>query len=191
MDSNTLWGAIIGGGISAVTSILATNINIKAQSNFVKKQEENQINQLEESIRHSAKLVYLDLTTAILEGFSVIKSVSKEHFGSMPVQLPINPRYADAVAILSKKLSPTELVSINRLYGMINRVQHDIEKKSYTSDLFNDVKLDYVAIEVNVFGESYPEIMSFDIENITIDYLMDKLDKNYLVLRKLKEIAEM
>jgi len=185
----TLLGALLGACIGGYYNKMSAEKAIQAQMNILRQQEIIELQKEEEFVRLSAEAVFLDLSTAMLEGFNRLKGHEMMSIGATPLPLPINPQYAEAVAALRVILTPDESLAINRVYGLLHKIQRDIENSNYITSTFREVEFGYTALEVILFRESYPEIMKLDIDHITIDFLLDKLDVKYLVIRRLKEIA--
>jgi|GEM_PF-2584114 len=187
-----LIGAVIGGYFSYRGSKSATEDSIKAQSKMyeqTRKLEERKIN---ESRRTTAKIIYIDFLNAIYEGLNVTKDQQRQYVGRAPNLLPMNTGYSTVIVSLSGELDSNELVLINKLYGIMEKIRYDILQLNYVLDTYDHIKFDYNILLIEVFGNKYKEIMQYNLDQLTKDFIVEELDKKYKVFfERLRTIGEL
>lgn len=187
-----LAGAMIGGYFSYRGSKSATEDSIQAQSKIYEETRVLENRKISENKRTSAKIIYIDFLNAIDEGLNVVKDQSKQQVGRAPNLLPMNIVYSAAIVSLSGELDSQELALINRLYGIMEKVRHDIMQLDYIIGTYDHIKFDYHILLVEVFGDRYQEIMKLNLELITKDFIIEQLDRKYkVVFERLRTIGEL
>ncbi|NMI03202.1 hypothetical protein HF638_04405 [Paenibacillus sp. SZ31] len=187
-----LVGAMIGGFLSYKASKSATQDSIKAQSEIYNKTRELENRRIFENKRTSAKIIYIDFLNAIDEGLNIVKEQKRQHVGRAPNLLPMNTAYSSIIVSLSEELNPEELSVINRLYGIMEKVRHDILNLDYILGTYDHIEFDYRILLVEVFGNNYKEMIETNLEYITRDLIVEKIDREYKkVFEKLRVLGEL
>lgn len=187
----TIIGSIIAGIYSYKGSYAATERNIEVQSKLLAEAKELEEEKKHETIRTYAKLIYLDLLTALFEGFQSIKGVVRPTVGSAPPLLPMYQEYGRAITFLSGEFDADELILINRLYGIIEKIRHDIFNLNYITNPYDLINFSFTLFETEVFGEKYSKIVGLDGSMITKDYLEYELYGKYKkIFDKLKKLSD-
>lgn len=177
-------GAIIGGYFSYLGSKSAAKESIRAQNEIFIRNNSLIKQEKEEAIKKYSRVIYLDFLNALDEGFRVLKGRERTNVGKAPDLLPISKDFSHAVLSISDKLTSKEIILVNRLYGYIEKIRNDIFELNYQISHYDEIKFDYSIMEIEVFGDNYTEIITLPLENITIDYFLDKMKKEYLNLFK-------
>lgn len=129
----------------------------------------------------NANVIRLDICIAIYQSIRFI--LNKDSLEYINV-LPISKNYSCAIASLSDKYNLKELSYIYQLYGIIEKVNKDIEKGADKNTLL----IGYYAIIKKIYGNNYEKILEEDIEKITYKELCrnEYIKEGYkLILRRL------
>ncbi|BAF60324.1 hypothetical membrane protein [Pelotomaculum thermopropionicum SI] len=187
----TIIGSLIAGIYSYKGSKNAAERNIEVQNKVLTEAKELEDEKKREIIKTYAKLIYLDLLTAVFEGFQFLKGVARPNVGNAPPLLPMYHEYGKAITFISSEFNADELTLINKLYGIIEKIRHDIINLNYITNSFDLIRFNFLLLEVEVFGEKYSKIMSLDGNMITKDYLIYELHGKYKkIFDKLIELSD-
>lgn len=178
-------GAIIGALIGGKYTERVSKSNIEAQNKALDENKLQQSIKEKEFCISSSKIIYLDLLTALHEGFRFLKTKKS------PALLPLNNEYSKALVLISNNFRAEELILLNKLFGIIEKIRYDILNTNYAANKFTNIEHDYTLLEEEVFKEKYSEILSYDVIMITKDYLITQLSKNYkIIFQKLNELEQ-
>lgn len=187
-----LTGAAIGGLLSYIGCWHGAKENTKAQNAIFEKNKENAKEFKREKTKKCARLIYLDLLNALDEGYKIIKGREREFVGKAPDLLPMHEEFSAAIMNISDELTVEQIILINRIYGYMEKVRHDILALDYQTANLGMIVSDYELMEVEVFGVKYKDIIQFKLENITKDFFIDKMDIKYQELfQKLRSLGEL
>lgn len=185
-----LIGAILGGVLCYLGSKSAAKESIVAQRKIFDDNKSLEMQRLERIACTNAKVIYLDILTAVNEGFRVIKELSRPIVGSAPNLLPIYNEYSKAIAYISDMMTPEELILINKVYGIIEKIRSDIFKLSYTSDQDGNINFDYHLLLVEIYADEYLKMIQHEPSTLTINFLLEWMPLEYkTVMNKLKGIG--
>lgn len=187
-----LIGAVIGGCLSYIGSKKATEDSIKAQTKIYEHTRELEERRAYENRRTAAKIIYIDFLNAICEGFNVVKEQKRQYVGTLPNLLPMNTGYSAVIVSLSGDLNSNDLVLINKLYGIMEKIRYDIMQFNYLLDTTEHIRLGYSILLVEVFGDKYLDMMQYSLNLITKDFIVEQLDSKYKALfERLRSIGEL
>lgn len=167
-------GALMGGLFSYFISKKNTLRNIKHDEFYKNKQ-----------VCQYANIIRLDICTALFQSIrtikesnskvsvnSNIKNDDKKFINRYPI--PINKDYSCAVASLSDKYSLKELSYIYQLYGIIEKLNHDILNCDFYSENCYEIVLNgYIDVLRKVYGDNYKYVIDFDIEILSYEEVYD------------------
>ncbi|MGL4850475.1 MAG: hypothetical protein ACRC28_16410 [Clostridium sp.] len=108
----------------------------------------------------NANVIRLDICTAIYQSIRFILDPNKEGINYI---LPINKGYSCAVASLSDKYNLKELSYIYQLYGIIEKLNKDIEKESEQKQIVSG----FYSILIKIYGQNVEKILKEDIDKVT------------------------
>lgn len=173
--------AIITSIISAISIITGTLvgaycswiINRKMHKTDIKEQyallEENRKYEETYKVKElctNANLIRLDLCTSIFQSIRSLqnKDESKQYL----FLLPINKNYSCTVASLSDKYTLKELSYLYQLYGIIQKVNREINNwNSGDKGAYENIRKGFVAILTKIYGENYVKLLLIDINKIS------------------------
>ena len=184
-------GSIVGGVIASrltnKTTVQVTQRNIEEQRNVMKERKQTDEGKEQKLIKIKAMMVYNDLLNACYEGFMFLKGNLKSSIVA-PNLISINKNYSEDVAFICALFTSEEIILIYNLYGMIEKIRRDILSSNYSKSIFSDVEADYEMMVQIVFKDKYSNISSLNAENITKDFLLDSMNKDYkIIFNKLNE----
>lgn len=198
---DSIWPTLISGGAIVLGSLvgavlsgyIATKTTRKNIDNQYKLQEANLMYQEKYKIKEfctHANVVRLDICTAIFQSIRAIQNNNKVTYLFI---IPISKDYHKAVASLSDKYTLKELSYIYQLYGIIEKVNHDIYNWKYSSkEGYEYILLGFNDILVKVFGENAEKLVNLNIDELSYeDLYKNELIKigYYEVLKKLDELS--
>lgn len=174
-----LIGSIIGGLASFYGSKSAAKSSIEAQNKLIQERNVHEESEALKKISINARIIFFDLITALHEGLMVYKEVKRPGVGVAPMMLPMYGNYSNSIAIISDKLVSEELILLNKLYGAIEKIRHDILNANLVEDDFYKIRVDYLLLISEVYGDRYGEMLGLDIGMITEHRLLMELRDNY------------
>ncbi|MGL4873362.1 MAG: hypothetical protein ACRC30_01765 [Clostridium sp.] len=174
-------GSVLGGVFSWVIN---NKMHERKQKEECRLIEENRAYEERFKIKEvcaNANVIRLDICTAIYQSIRFIIEPDSEKALYL---LPINKGYSCAVASLSDKYNLKELSYIYQLYGIIEKLNKDIEKEKDKKKITSG----FYAILEKIYGYNVEKILKEDIDKITYKELCrnDYIKKGYReVLKRL------
>lgn len=186
-------GAIIGGICSWIVnkkSICRTEeIQHKILEDRIKYEENIRLR----DIRENAGLISLDICTAI---FQSIRSMQAQTLQSRSdiYPIPVHSEYSSSLISLRDYLDLKELSYIYQLYGIIDKLNHDIKNHNYMNkEKYNLIMKDYEMLITKLYGGNINDILNVDIDIMTYDaiYNNNLIKAGYKnILAKLENISK-
>lgn len=174
-----LLGSAIGGWASYRGSKSAAKDSIDTQVTITERQKEDSIrNQLEE-LNNSAKTIYLDLFTAIFECLRFCSKTERPNIGRAPDCIPTNPDYKRDIIRINKEFEPAQLILINKLFGIIEKVKHDILNLQYITSSYDLIEWDYNMLGIELYGKQFFELLKENISELDDSDMIEKMNPNY------------
>jgi hypothetical protein len=188
-----LMGAIVGGFCSWIVNkkILSRNekIQIRIAEENRRCEEKNRL----KKICENASIVRLDICTTLYQSIRSIKNINEESPIIYPIAISSN--FSCSVASLEDHFGLRELSYIYQLYGIIEKINHDIKNNPLgDKDSCRIIGRDYELFLQKIYGENYKEILKLDVDCVTYKELYDnKLIKSGYkrVLQRLDDICIM
>lgn len=163
-------GALIGGACSWFVTKKAALRNEKLQSKITEDNKKYEEDYNLDKLRENATIIKIDICTALFGSIRGFKSVSiKEENDIYP--LPINPNYSLAIASFKEKFDLKEISYIYQLYGIIEKLNHDIKNFHFTKDEFNLIEKDYLILLKKLYGDNFDKIIMLDIDSVSYESL--------------------
>ncbi|GAW92360.1 hypothetical protein [Calderihabitans maritimus] len=174
-----LVGSIIGGLCSYYGIKKATDDNIRAQQVRIK--QEKDLNK-----KASARIIYIDLFTAIRE----IIRVRRGDRGA-PHNISAARDFSVHIANLSNHLSFEEMVLINKLYGLVEKIRLDIINSSFISSPDEKIRFSSDLLGQELFGDRFAEVAKrTDYRAIDREFLIASMKEDYgRLFNKIKDLA--
>ncbi|MDP4144411.1 MAG: hypothetical protein Q8936_08010 [Bacillota bacterium] len=169
-----LTGAVIGAVCSWLINRNTTNRNIETQTRIVMENRE-----LEESIRckklcQNANVIRLDICTAIFQSIRGINNITIVSNGEYPLYIPINSEYPRAIASLTITMDLKEISYLYQLYGVIEKINHDIKNLNYTDkNSYELIKIDYEIFLKKLYGANFGKVVKQPIDNMSYYEMYD------------------
>lgn len=184
-------GAIVGGVFSYYGNRHATKISIKAQEQFISEAKELETIKNEQELIKYSKIIYLDILNAIDEAFTVIKNRTTNNTDIAPRLSSTFSNYSEAISLFSNKLDSDELLMLNRLFGVIEKIRWDILHSHYQANSISHITSYYKILLIDAFGEKeLEEIIKYERENITRDYFSERfVNRLKETMNSLREIS--
>lgn len=146
---------------------------------------------LKEVIRVSARVIYIELMTAISEIISICQI--KEGLSYTPRNISFNKDFSVHCANLGNSLSFEEMTMVNALYGMIEKINIEISKINYlTAPSYGSVEYsaDLLGDEVFGSGEFYQVAKKYNFKAFDQGLIINEMKQVYFELfNKLKKLA--
>ncbi len=184
-----LLGAFVGGKFNIKASMNATQRSIDAQNEVNNNAKILEQNKKTEEIKNSIRMIYLDLTSTIWESWLTIKNMRPE--GKNISMIPMNTQYAKSISLISDEFNVDELILINKIYGMIEKIRSDIFKLEYDSASNNSIITStgiFLLVLYEDKNNNYGNMVNYNVDLFTKDFALDSLNSQYkLLLNKLKE----
>lgn len=132
---------------------------------------------------NKANILRIDIATAIFQSIRVLKN--KDENKRYLYLLPVCKDYSVLISSLSDRYSLQELSIIYQLYGIIEKVNRDINNwRVGDEEDYKKVKLGLRSILMKIYGEEYTNIINVDTEKISYEDLY----KNEFIKPEFKEI---
>jgi hypothetical protein len=185
-------GTLIGSLFTWVITNKNTKRSIQERYNILEKNRTYEEECKAKNICENANIIRLDICTAIFQSIRTIKEyrggeVDNRYF------IPANKQYSSLVAYLSDKFDLKELSYIYQLYGIIEKLNHDmLNINYYDNNSFEKVIKGYEYLLLKLYGENWEAVLGIDIENARYSDLYDNelIKGNYRkVLRKLDDLC--
>lgn len=186
-----LAGSLLG---ALFSWIISKKIHIQGVEDEHKIIEENR--KYDEKFRakeicNNANCIRLDFATAIFQSIRSIRN--KEEKKKYLYILPINKEYSKAVASLSDKYTLKELSYIYQLYGIMEKVNRDINSWNLgDKESYNKVKQGFETILYKIYGENAKKILLINPEEISYSEIYNNdFIKDYYkeILTRLDELC--
>ncbi|AJA48901.1 hypothetical protein CPAST_c28350 [Clostridium pasteurianum DSM 525 = ATCC 6013] len=191
--------AIIGGTlIGAICSYLiaksTTNKSTKVQNEIFNESRKLEANIRKKNTCQYANILQLDICTAIFQSIRSIRNIQSNEVNKYPIYIPVNTQYSKAIAFLTDDFNLKEMSYLYQLYGIIEKINHDIKKLDYKNCRdYDSVRIDYEIFLEKLYGENMEIISKLDIDNgITYEDLIGNnfiKDGYKIVLEKLNKIC--
>lgn len=186
-----LVGSAIGGIASYLGSKKAAKVNIDAQQRVLNEEKIKEKEEQEQILRTSARIIYIDIFTALKEIIRIQTKIQKPNIGSAPEGISISRNYSEHIANLSGDFQLEQLVLINKLYGLVWRLQQDILRLNYITDDYNAIRFSVNIIGVELFGANFFSILDeIEYDNLDDRKIISRMEPQYYgLLDSLKGIA--
>lgn len=175
-----VFGAFLGGIVATrlinKTTEKVTQRNIDEQNKVIEESKHIQALAEIKLIRVKSRIVYNDILNACHEGFMYLKSKNQ------PTLISINYNYSEDVMFLYNRFTQEELTLIYNIYGMLEKIRHDILKSDYSTGRFLDVQFDFSMLVNTIFKDKYEKIINFTPTHITKDFLLDNMNSEYKII---------
>jgi len=192
-----LAGSVIGGLASGLASYWgskrAAKDSINAHKEVINEQKEKEKEEQDKSVRTSARIIIIDTFTAVREIIRIRNQNEKPNVGRAPENISICGGFSMHIANLSENLTFDELVLINKLYGLMDRIKHDISTVDYMKDSYDKCEFSADILGLELFGGKYFNIAKLtDYRVMIYEVLIDGMEHSYKNLfRKIHQLAEM
>jgi hypothetical protein len=186
-----LVGSAIGGIASYLGSKKAAKVNIDAQQRVLNEEKIKEKEEQEQILRTSARIIYIDIFTVLKEIIRIQTKIQKPNIGSAPEGISISRNYSEHIANLSGDFQLEQLVLINKLYGLVWRLQQDILRLNYITDDYNAIRFSVNIIGVELFGANFFSILDeIEYDNLDDRKIISRMEPQYYgLLDSLKGIA--
>lgn len=186
-----LVGSAIGGIASYLGSKKAAKVNIDAQQRVLNEEKIKEKEEREQILRTSARIIYIDIFTALKEIIRIQTKIQKPNIGNAPEGISISRNYSEHIANLSGDFQLEQLVLINKLYGLVWRLQQDILRLNYITDDYNAIRFSVNIIGVELFGANFFSILDeIEYDNLDDRKIISRMEPQYYgLLDSLKGIA--
>lgn len=186
-----LVGSAIGGVASYLGSKKAAKVNIDAQQRVLNEEKIKEKEEQEQILRTSARIIYIDIFTALKEIIRIQTKIQKPNIGNAPEGISISRNYSEHIANLSGDFQLEQLVLINKLYGLVWRLQQDILRLNYITDDYNAIRFSVNIIGVELFGANFFSILDeIEYDNLDDRKIISRMEPQYYgLLDSLKGIA--
>ncbi|MGL5416978.1 MAG: hypothetical protein ACRDAU_15025 [Clostridium sp.] len=153
-------GSVLGGLFSWIINNKMHERKKREECKLIEEKREYEERFKIKEVCANANVIRLDICTAIYESVRFILTPNIEN---IPYILPINKGYSCAVASLSDKYNLKELSYIYQLYGIIEKVNKDIEQEKDKKIITNGFYL----ILKKIYGNNVEKILKEDIDKVT------------------------
>lgn len=140
----------------------------------------------------NANVMRLDIATALFQSLRSLRNTEEKKFYLFI--LPINKNYSQSVAALSDYYTLKELSYIYQLYGIIEKVNRDINSWNYGDlEAYKRVKVGFETILYKIYGDNFRKILFINPEKISYKelYKNDYIINEYrLLLEKLDHLCD-
>lgn len=186
-----LVGSAIGGIASYLGSKKAAKVSIDAQQRVLNEEKIKEKEEREQILRTSARIIYIDIFTALKEIIRIQTKIQKPNIGNAPEGISISRNYSEHIANLSGDFQLEQLVLINKLYGLVWRLQQDILRLNYITDDYNAIRFSVNIIGVELFGANFFSILDeIEYDNLDDRKIISRMEPQYYgLLDSLKGIA--
>lgn len=186
-----LVGSAIGGIASYLGSKKAAKVNIDAQQRVLNEEKIKEKEEQEQILRTSARIIYIDIFTVLKEIIRIQTKIQKPNIGNAPEGISISRNYSEHIANLSGDFQLEQLVLINKLYGLVWRLQQDILRLNYITDDYNAIRFSVNIIGVELFGANFFSILDeIEYDNLDDRKIISRMEPQYYgLLDSLKGIA--
>lgn len=186
-----LVGSAIGGVASYLGSKKAAKVSIDAQQRVLNEEKIKEKEEQEQILRTSARIIYIDIFTVLKEIIRIQTKIQKPNIGSAPEGISISRNYSEHIANLSGDFQLEQLVLINKLYGLVWRLQQDILRLNYITDDYNAIRFSVNIIGVELFGANFFSILDeIEYDNLDDRKIISRMEPQYYgLLDSLKGIA--
>ncbi len=186
-----LVGSAIGGVASYLGSKKAAKVSIDAQQRVLNEEKIKEKEEREQILRTSARIIYIDIFTALKEIIRIQTKIQKPNIGNAPEGISISRNYSEHIANLSGDFQLEQLVLINKLYGLVWRLQQDILRLNYITDDYNAIRFSVNIIGVELFGANFFSILDeIEYDNLDDRKIISRMEPQYYgLLDSLKGIA--
>lgn len=134
-------------------------------------------------ICNKANILRIDIATAIFQSIRVLKN--RDENKRYLYLLPVCKDYSTTISSLSDRYTLQELSIIYQLYGIIEKVNRDINNwKVGDNEEYEKVKIGLTSILMKIYGEDYKNIIMVDPEKIAYEDLY----KNEFITPEFKDI---
>jgi hypothetical protein len=185
-------GTLIGALFTWIITIKNTKISIDEQYRILEKNRLYEETCKAKTICENANIIRLDICTAIFQSIRTIKEYRLGEFNSRYF-IPVNKQYYSLVAYLSDKFDLKELSYIYQLYGIIEKLNHDmLNSNYYENNEYDKIIKGYEYLLIKLYGENFDEILKVDIDRVTYSDLYEnsEIKDNYRkVLKKLDDLC--
>lgn len=180
--AGTLIGALLNWIINKKITERTINEQYKLREQSRKYQEEINTQEICKYVNN----IRLDIATAMFQSIRTIKDI-KEGKNTYNHIIPINKNYPNIISCLIEKYNLNDISYIYQLYGIIEKVNHDVLKSNfYDKNILKQIETDYYNILEKLYGENVDKIIEVDIENVQYKDLYD----NDLINKKYKNILQ-
>lgn len=186
-----LVGSAIGGIASYLGSKKAAKVSIDAQQRVLNEEKIKEKEEQEQILRTSARIIYIDIFTVLKEIIRIQTKIQKPNIGNAPEGISISRNYSEHIANLSGDFQLEQLVLINKLYGLVWRLQQDILRLNYITDDYNAIRFSVNIIGVELFGANFFSILDeIEYDNLDDRKIISRMEPQYYgLLDSLKGIA--
>lgn len=185
-------GTLIGSFCTWIITNKNTKRSIQEQYKILEKNRRYEEECKAKNICENANIIRLDICTAIFQSIRTIKEyrcgeINNRYF------IPVNKNYSSRVSYLSDKFDLNELSYIYQLYGIIEKLNHDMLSSDYYLDNgFEKMIKGYEYLLRKLYGEHYNFMLDIDIDKVKYHdlYENDVIKINYRkVLKKLDDLC--
>lgn len=193
-----LAGSVIGGLASGLASYWgserAAKDSINAHKEVINEQKEKEKEEQDKSVRTSARIIIIDTFTAVREIIRIRNQNEKPNVGRVPENISTCGGFSMHIENLSENLTFDELVLINKLYGLMDSIKHDISTLDSLKQIsYNKCKSSADILGLELFGEKYFNIAKVtDYRVMNYEVLIDGMEHSYKNLfGKIHQLAKM
>jgi hypothetical protein len=190
--SAIILSALIGGVCSWLVTKNSTYKQIQQQIKFMEDNKKREEYNKEIKICEYANIIRLDICTVLFQSIRTLKS-SGDEFSRFPI--PIDREFSKAVVSLTDRFNLKEMSYIYQLYGIIEKLNSDINKLDYyNKEAYELIKRDHIILLNKLYGSNADKVLKMDIDKITFEelYNNDLIKVGYRnVLKKLDDICNL
>ena len=163
-------GAILGGIFSWFINKNSTYKSIETQSKIEKAKLEYQEQNKAHKLIEYAIIIQLDICTTLFQSLRMLDEYNDKNKVSI-YPVPMNFNYAEAIVALEKYFNLKEMSYIYQLYGIIEKLNNDMNGYHYDEKHFTLIKEDYGMFIEKLYGNNFSKALDFDIDKVTYENL--------------------
>lgn len=188
-----IFSALLGGACTWFITKKAAIRNEKLQNKLLQDTRKYERYEYMNKICDHANLIRMDICTALFGSIRGLTSIrNKDNNDVYP--FPINSNYSLSITFLNEKFDLKELSYIYQLYGIIEKLNHDIKNLHFNIDEFKLIEIDYEIFLKKLYGSNFNKVLDIDIDTAQYKNLYDNnlIKLGYReVLKKLDNICTM
>ncbi|MBD7912414.1 MULTISPECIES: hypothetical protein [Clostridium] len=186
-----LTGSLVGAFCSWKISRKMHVEKIREEYKIIKENRKYEDTYRAKAVCNNANVIRLDISTALFQSIRSLQNESEEK--KYLYILPVNRKYSEAVASLSDKYTLKELSAIYQLYGIIEKVNRDINAWTLgDNESYEKVKTGFTSILYKIYGDECTKILKINPDEVCYEdlYKNDYIKTSYKeLLCKLDELC--